>query len=67
MVYLLAAQRGHFYNCENGHTFVIGEEVRKDRIDSRKSRELTRHLQCRGAMETARCPECNALIGGSGN
>ena len=28
-VYLLAAlHRGHFYNCENGHTFVIGE-VRK--------------------------------------
>ena len=27
-VYLFAAHRGHFYNCENGHTFVIGE-VRK--------------------------------------
>ncbi|KAI0628064.1 hypothetical protein C8Q77DRAFT_1068619 [Trametes polyzona] len=36
---------GHFYNCENGHTFVITE--------------------CGGAMETSRCPECNAPIGGS--
>ena len=27
-VYLLAAHGGHFYNCENGHTFVIGD-VRK--------------------------------------
>ncbi|KAI5895259.1 uncharacterized protein SCHCODRAFT_01088480 [Schizophyllum commune H4-8] len=37
--------RGHFYNCQNGHTFVIGE--------------------CGGAMETARCPECDCPIGGS--
>ncbi|GLB37649.1 putative P-loop containing nucleoside triphosphate hydrolase protein [Lyophyllum shimeji] len=36
---------GHFYNCPNGHTFVIGE--------------------CGGAMERARCPECNAVVGGS--
>ena len=27
-VYFLAARTGHFYNCENGHVFVIGE-VRK--------------------------------------
>ncbi|KAF8265012.1 hypothetical protein EI94DRAFT_1737067 [Lactarius quietus] len=39
------SHRGHFYNCENGHTFVIGE--------------------CGGAMQAARCPECNAVIGGS--
>ncbi|KAL7277033.1 hypothetical protein ACG7TL_008877 [Trametes sanguinea] len=39
------SHRGHFYNCENGHTFVITE--------------------CGGAMETARCPECRAPIGGS--
>ncbi|KAI0667327.1 hypothetical protein C8Q78DRAFT_404096 [Trametes maxima] len=39
------SHRGHFYNCENGHTFVITE--------------------CGGAMEAARCPECNAPIGGS--
>ncbi|KAF9534563.1 hypothetical protein CPB83DRAFT_755097 [Crepidotus variabilis] len=37
--------RGHFYNCENGHTFVITE--------------------CGGAMQVARCPECNATIGGN--
>ncbi|KXN82337.1 NFX1-type zinc finger-containing protein 1 [Leucoagaricus sp. SymC.cos] len=37
--------RGHFYNCRNGHTFVITE--------------------CGGAMESARCPECKAPIGGS--
>ncbi|KAF8263570.1 hypothetical protein EI94DRAFT_1772886 [Lactarius quietus] len=36
---------GHYNNCENGHTFVIGE--------------------CGGAMQEARCPECNAPIGGS--
>ncbi|PIL26781.1 hypothetical protein GSI_11117 [Ganoderma sinense ZZ0214-1] len=41
------AHRGHFYNCENGHTFVITE--------------------CGGAMQEARCPECNAPIGGSGH
>ncbi|KAM5539182.1 hypothetical protein V8D89_007055 [Ganoderma adspersum] len=41
------SHRGHFYNCENGHTFVITE--------------------CGGAMEAARCPECNAPIGGSGH
>ena len=63
-VYSLAAHRGHFYNCENGHTFVIGD-VRKHRVDSPKSRELTGPLQCGGATMTARCPECNALIGGS--
>ena len=34
-VYSLAAHRGHFYNCENGHTFVIGE-VSKHRNDSLK-------------------------------
>lgn len=39
------SHRGHFYNCQNGHTFVIGE--------------------CGGAMEEARCPECQAPIGGS--
>ncbi|KAI8974770.1 hypothetical protein BD414DRAFT_424028 [Trametes punicea] len=39
------SHRGHFYNCENGHTFVITE--------------------CGGAMQESRCPECNALIGGS--
>jgi len=41
------SHRGHFYNCENGHAFVITE--------------------CGGAMEAARCPECNAPIGGSDN
>ncbi|KAG5648636.1 hypothetical protein DXG03_003247 [Asterophora parasitica] len=35
---------GHFYNCPNGHTFVITE--------------------CGGAMQRARCPECNEVIGG---
>jgi len=41
------SHRGHFYNCENGHTFVITE--------------------CGGANQEARCPECNAPIGGSGH
>ncbi|KAJ7593989.1 hypothetical protein C8J56DRAFT_778835, partial [Mycena floridula] len=36
---------GHWYNCPNGHAFVITE--------------------CGGAMETARCPECGANIGGT--
>jgi len=39
------AHAGHYYNCPNGHTFVITE--------------------CGGAMEVARCPECNATIGGT--
>ncbi|KAH9048669.1 hypothetical protein EDB83DRAFT_2317412 [Lactarius deliciosus] len=39
------SHRGHFYNCENGHTFVIDD--------------------CGGAMESARCTECGAPIGGS--
>ncbi|KAI0956522.1 hypothetical protein AcW1_005178 [Taiwanofungus camphoratus] len=41
------SHRGHFYNCENGHTFVITE--------------------CGGAMESARCPECSAPVGGGGH
>ena len=35
---------GHWYTCQNGHPFTIGE--------------------CGMPMEEARCPECNALIGG---
>ncbi|VUC25866.1 unnamed protein product [Clonostachys rosea] len=35
---------GHWYTCENGHPFTIGE--------------------CGMPMEQARCPECNAPIGG---
>lgn len=35
---------GHWYTCQNGHPFTIGE--------------------CGMPMEQARCPECNALIGG---
>jgi hypothetical protein len=35
---------GHWYNCENGHPFTIGE--------------------CGMPMEAARCPQCNAPIGG---
>jgi len=36
---------GHWYTCENGHPFSIGE--------------------CGMPMETARCPECGASIGGT--
>lgn len=36
---------GHWYRCENGHPFTIGE--------------------CGMPMQTARCPQCNAPIGGS--
>lgn len=36
---------GHWYRCENGHPFTIGE--------------------CGMAMEMARCPECDAPVGGS--
>lgn len=36
---------GHFFQCPNGHVYVIGE--------------------CGGAMQTSRCPECGARIGGS--
>ncbi|KAF8265013.1 hypothetical protein EI94DRAFT_400563 [Lactarius quietus] len=42
---LALSPSGHYHNCENGHTFVIGD--------------------CGGAMQEARCPECNAPIGGS--
>ncbi|KAI9460073.1 hypothetical protein HD554DRAFT_1598622 [Boletus coccyginus] len=41
------AHAGHFYNCPNGHTFVITE--------------------CGGANQVSRCPECDAVIGGSGH
>ncbi|KAI9456882.1 hypothetical protein HD554DRAFT_1839076 [Boletus coccyginus] len=40
------ASAGHFYNCPNGHTFVITE--------------------CGGAQQVSRCPECDAVIGGTG-
>ncbi|KAH7629493.1 hypothetical protein B0T09DRAFT_308653 [Sordaria sp. MPI-SDFR-AT-0083] len=40
----IATHSGHWYNCENGHPFAIGE--------------------CGMPMELARCPECNAQIGG---
>ncbi|KAK3400773.1 hypothetical protein B0T20DRAFT_152968 [Sordaria brevicollis] len=40
----IATHSGHWYNCENGHPFAIGE--------------------CGMPMELARCPECNAPIGG---
>lgn len=35
---------GHWYRCENGHPFTIGE--------------------CGMPMQLARCPQCNAQIGG---
>ncbi|KAI9730359.1 MAG: hypothetical protein M1834_005869 [Cirrosporium novae-zelandiae] len=35
---------GHWYNCENGHAFTVGE--------------------CGMPMETSRCPECGAGVGG---
>ena len=35
---------GHWYRCENGHPFTVGE--------------------CGMPMQTARCPQCNAPIGG---
>lgn len=36
---------GHWYRCENGHPFTIGE--------------------CGMPMQLARCPQCNAPIGGT--
>jgi len=38
---------GHFYNCPNGHTFVIAD--------------------CGGATMRSTCPECGAVIGGTGH
>ncbi|KAH8811111.1 hypothetical protein F5884DRAFT_876247 [Xylogone sp. PMI_703] len=38
---------GHWYYCENGHPFTIGE--------------------CGMPMERARCPQCDAQIGGQGH
>ncbi|KAL0477091.1 hypothetical protein AKO1_006100 [Acrasis kona] len=35
---------GHWFQCPNGHYYVIGE--------------------CGGAMQTSKCPDCNATIGG---
>lgn len=35
---------GAWYQCRNGHLFVIGE--------------------CGGAMETSKCPDCGAVVGG---
>ncbi|KAK0707378.1 hypothetical protein B0H67DRAFT_587383 [Lasiosphaeris hirsuta] len=35
---------GHWYTCENGHPFTVGE--------------------CGMPMQFARCPECNAQVGG---
>ncbi|KAI0169535.1 hypothetical protein GGR52DRAFT_550456 [Hypoxylon sp. FL1284] len=35
---------GHWYRCENGHPFTVGE--------------------CGMPMQTARCPECGAPVGG---
>lgn len=37
--------RGHWYQCPNGHLYVVGE--------------------CGGPMQTATCPECRAVIGGT--
>eukprot|EP01018_Ginkgo_biloba_P024577 Gb_08232 [translate_table: standard] len=36
--------RGHWYQCPNGHFYVVGE--------------------CGGPMQTSRCPDCNAVVGG---
>ena len=37
--------RGHWYQCPNGHLYVVGE--------------------CGGPMQTGKCPECQAVIGGT--
>ena len=37
--------RGHWYQCPNGHLYVVGE--------------------CGGPTQTANCPECRAVIGGT--
>ena len=58
------AHRGHFYNCQNGHTFVITEVW--DILLLVQFRLIAIGFsQCGGAMESARCPECKAPIGGS--
>ncbi|KAL8847376.1 MAG: hypothetical protein Q9221_007563 [Calogaya cf. arnoldii] len=38
---------GHWYYCENGHPFTIGE--------------------CGMPMQTSRCPQCGASVGGQGH
>ncbi|KAJ2949110.1 hypothetical protein O0L34_g6049 [Tuta absoluta] len=44
IVKAIGLKAGHWYKCENGHFYCIGE--------------------CGGAMQTSRCVECNAVIGG---
>ena len=58
------AHRGHFYNCQNGHTFVI-TEVCGILLLIQFRLIIIGFSQCGGAMESARCPECKTPIGGS--
>jgi hypothetical protein len=61
---LLAAHRGHFYNCENGHTFVIGEV--SNRFDSSKIQTIdwsfySAEVQCKRRAAQNATPRLVAL------
>jgi len=58
------AHAGHFYNCSNGHIFVITEVREWHRRELMVTNVLI-WMQCGSAMERLRCPECGAAIGGS--
>lgn len=58
------AHTGHYYNCPNGHLFVIGEV----KVQHSSFNNVSKfNCQCGGAMQQATCPECGEAVGGTGH